>query len=319
MIDSPTEPASAAGLAVLSDLDWLSALDGIGEDRGSFEPLGRLHSAIFTDRGTSLLVTFETLRSVRAGASQLPLGFALADPHDWSQLCLLSHEDRWFRDPRVFAHFDRLIDDGFFEDFDQIVFYGAGMCGYAAAAYSVAAPGATVVALAPQATLAHDIAGWDRRFPAARRLSFTDRYGYAPDMIEGAGDVIVFYDPLVEPDWIHAGHFTGPHVRRIALRHAGSDLQAELLRMGFLPGLIQHVMAGKLGTAQLMRAWRRARHGDAKWLQSFLRELGEADLTCRLAQAAQSVARRAPLRRAGRRAIPAPPPEPARIAPAEQP
>ena len=49
--------------------------------------------------------------------------------------------DTWFRDNRVYGYFDRLIADGFFEDFDTVIFYGAGSCGYAAAAFSVAAPG----------------------------------------------------------------------------------------------------------------------------------------------------------------------------------
>jgi hypothetical protein len=50
---------------------------------------------------------------------------------------------------------------GFFDDFDQVVFYGAGQCGYAAAAFSVATPGATVVAIQPQATLDPRVTEWD--------------------------------------------------------------------------------------------------------------------------------------------------------------
>ena len=44
----------------------------------------------------------------------------------WSHLCMVSRGDTWFRDRRVYGFFDRLIDDGFFEDFEQVIFYGAG-------------------------------------------------------------------------------------------------------------------------------------------------------------------------------------------------
>ena len=65
----------------------------------------------------------------------------------------------WFRYPKVHAYFNRLVDDGFFDDLDKVVFYGAGPCGYAAATFSVAAPGATVVAIQPQATLDPRVTG----------------------------------------------------------------------------------------------------------------------------------------------------------------
>ncbi|MEJ6745505.1 MAG: hypothetical protein QNK98_01850 [Yoonia sp.] len=52
-----------------------------------------------------------------------------------------------------------MIDDGFFEDFYNVLFYGTHGGTYAAAAYSVAAPGCTVLALRPQATLDPRIAG----------------------------------------------------------------------------------------------------------------------------------------------------------------
>lgn len=57
----------------------------------------------------------------------------------WSSLSLISEGDTWFRDPAVYRYFDRLVDDRFFEGFDEVLFFGAGPCGYAAAAFSVCA------------------------------------------------------------------------------------------------------------------------------------------------------------------------------------
>ena len=116
----------------------------------------------------------------------MPLGAEHRAAGGWSHLCLIAEGDTWFRDPAVYAYFDRLVDDAFFEDFDHVLFYGAGMAGYAACAYSVAAPGAQVLALNPRATLDPAAGRWDDRDRAARRLDFTSRYGYAPDMLEGA-------------------------------------------------------------------------------------------------------------------------------------
>ena len=75
---------------------------------------------------------------------------------------------------------------GFFDDFDHVVFYGAGPCKYAAAAFSVAAPAATVDAIQPQTTLDPRITDWDDRYMKMRRTDFTSRYGYAPDMLDAA-------------------------------------------------------------------------------------------------------------------------------------
>ena len=288
MVTVGKDPEIPAGL---SDADYLSALDDIGEDRGYFEPIGPKHSAVFTDRGPVLLVTFETLASIRARKGELPLGFKLVHGKDWSQLCIIADGPTWYRDRYVYGYFDRLVDDGFFEDFDRVVFYGAGMAGYAAAAFSVAAPGATVMAVAPQATLSPDIAGWDRRFRRARKLCFTDRYGYAPHMIEGASQVWVFYDPAQRFDAIHTGHFVGEHVTRCRLTYSGPNPEAMLIRTKLLPRLVAAAMEGRLEPALFRRLWR-IRRKDGDWLTAMAVDLRKSGRVWRLAKMARSVAER---------------------------
>ncbi|MCC5987706.1 MAG: phosphoadenosine phosphosulfate reductase [Pararhodobacter sp.] len=240
-----------------SDADWLAIMEEIGEEAGYFERLGARHSAFFSDQGPVLLVSFETLRGVRAaGGGQMPLGYQIAAPRGWSSLTILAHEDSWYRDRSVFGFFDRLTDDAFFEDFDRVVFYGAGMGGYGATAFSVVAPGATVLALAPQASLDMSVAEWDRRFLSARRLDFSTRYGFAPDMIEGAGKVFLLYDPLMQIDAVHVAMFRGSHVTRLRARHIGRDPQAELARMNVLRPLIDAACTGTLSAHRFARLWR---------------------------------------------------------------
>lgn len=255
-----SEVLSRYDASAATDRDsWLERMDEICEDSGYFEPLGARHWAFFADEGTTLLVTFEELSAIRALPGQMPLGTTLAAEKGWSHLCLISDGETWYRDPRVWRYFDRLVDDAFFEDFDHVVFYGAGAGGYAACAYSVCAPGATVLALSPRATLAPEIASWDRRHLAQRRQDFSSRYGYAPDMIEGTGEVFVVYDPRQDLDAMHAALFTRPHVHKLRTRFLGDRQEPALQALGLLPEMIRMAGEGTLTPAAFAQAWRRRR------------------------------------------------------------
>lgn len=219
-------------LTGLSKQDWLQAVEDATEEDGAFEPLGKRHFAAFIEQGTTLLVTFETIQGIAAlSEMSQPLGWDMVKDAGWSHLCIGSDGDTWFRDGFVYGYFDRLVDDGFFDEFDTVLFYGAGPCGYAAAAFSVAAPGARVLAIQPQATLDPRITEWDERFKDMRRINFTTRYGYAPDMLDAAEQAFVLYDPNERLDAMHAALFTRQNVTQYRMRHMGAALQTDLLDM----------------------------------------------------------------------------------------
>lgn len=251
---------------------WRDALDDLGEEHGYFEPVGRHHSSLFLDLDRTLLVTFETIDEARRLPFARPRGMALAAEHGWSLLSFLSDEETWFRDPAVWGTFDRLSDDGFFEDFEQVLFFGVGSGAYAAAALSVAAPGARVLAIRPQATLTPGLAGWDRRFPAARRLDFTSRYGFAPDMTDAARHVDIVIDPNVAPDAIHAALFARENVTIHRARGAGTRPEVLFDQMGLTGVLIETAMKGRLDPARFARLWR-ARRDNTPWLRGLVRRL----------------------------------------------
>ncbi len=121
--------------------DWLKRIASVGEAAGYFEPLGAHHWALFADDGRVLYVTFESADAIRARDDGLPHGYETAQENGWSHLCLIAEGETWYRDADVYRYFDRLVDDAFFEDFDRVIFHGAGMGGYAACAFSVTAPG----------------------------------------------------------------------------------------------------------------------------------------------------------------------------------
>ena len=276
-----------------SDADWLAIMDEIGEEAGYFEPLGSHHSAFFSDLGTVLLVSFETVQGIRgAGGGQMPLGYQIAAPRGWSSLSIIADGPTWYRDRAVYGYFDRLIDDAFFEDFDHVVFYGAGMGGYGAAAFSVSAPGSTVVALAPQATLDTDSAEWDRRFMKARRLDFTSRFGFAPDMAEGSERVFIVYDPVQQVDAVHAALFRGSHVTKLRARNIGRDPQAELARIDALRPLIDAACQGTLTDRAFFRLWR-ARRDNVHYLGRLIGRIQSQNRPARLLRALRIANQRA--------------------------
>jgi hypothetical protein len=276
---------------------WLDVMEKASEEEGYLEPLGARHWAFFHDDGPKLLVTFEAAADIRARSDQMPLGHSIAAARGWSALCIIADGATWYRDRRVYGYFDRLVDDAFLEDFDQVVFYGAGgMAGYAAAAYSVTAPGAAVVVITPRATMDPDLASWETRDLAARRLNFTDRYGYAPDMTEGAGQVFVLADPHFAPDAMHAALFARRnYVTRLAMRHTGPQT-AEMARATELVApLLDAAMSGTLSGKAFSTLWRGARRAHGSYVQS----LRDRSAASGLASRAALLDRYAVLRRKG--------------------
>lgn len=256
-----------------SHAEWFDRVRKIGERAGFFKRLGAVHAALFHDDGPTLLVTFETVAEIRnQQADELPLGYHVARDRGWSHLCVIAAEDTWYRDASVYGLFDRLDDGDFFDQFDQVVFYGAGMAGYAAAAYSVTAPGATVVAAQPQATLDPRRAGWDPRFTHMRRTSFTDRYGFAPDMIEGARAVYILFDPEQNLDSMHAALFARPHVTLLPCRNLGRHIGTALMEMRILPSVLSAACTNTFDE-RLFRIFYRARRNYRPYLENLLARL----------------------------------------------
>lgn len=250
--------------------DWFDQLEELALEHGEYVPLGRAHAAAFLDTGRNLLVSFENSAAIRRqNPGQEPLGFGFVRDDGWASLSIIARGETWFRDPTVWSYFDRLIDDGFFEDFDNVLFYGAGSSGYAAAAYSVAAPGGRLLAIRPQATLDPSVAGWDHRYADHRRRDFTSRYGFAPDMTEALQSAVVLFDPTDRMDAMHSALFRREHTLRFPCPLTGWRLDQDLMSMGILREMIRNAMAGRLTRASLARLYR-ARRDHVPYLQSLL-------------------------------------------------
>lgn len=281
------EPAAA-----LDRDGWLTLLRTMGEDSGSFDALGDHHWAIFNEDGATLVISFDRLEDIQAlEPGKMPHIFGQATHNGWSHLSLISEGDTWYRDPAVFAHLDKLVDESFFDNYDQVVFYGAGMGAYAAAAFSVVAPGCTVLAVQPRATLAPETAGWETRFTAARRLDFTNRYGYAPDMIDGTDHVFILHDPYLRLDAMHVALFRKPFVTNLKARFLGDTLHTALSDMGIMPKLVKAACEGTLTAKYYNKLWRERRNF-GPYLRCILRACTDAGHPKREAMVCRSVTNR---------------------------
>ncbi|MDA5558633.1 phosphoadenosine phosphosulfate reductase [Shimia sp. MMG029] len=275
---------------------WQAEMARFGEERGFFEALGDEHSALYVKNGKTLIVTFENLDHVYSRAEdRMPWGYDFVTSRGWSMLGLMAHGWTWYRDEAVFDFFDRLRDEGFFAQFDNVVFYGASMGGYAAAAFSSAAPGANVICISPQATLDRDIAGWETRYHKAWRRSYSGRYGYAPDLIEGAQKVSLFYDPRSHLDAMHAALFRGGNLTKYRCRFMGHRLASLWQQMGVLKPVVEGCVAGSMTEYDFYRLMRNRRE-IARFQKQLLKTLEDKNRPGLIAQycAAVLARRRAP-------------------------
>jgi hypothetical protein len=266
-IDVPVD-ASAA-----TDRDtWLALIDLIGEEEGYFQTIGLRHWAMFVEDAPTLIVSFETIDQARARQGQMPLAHHIAAAKGWSHLCIIADGQTWYRDPAVYAFFDRLVDEAFFDDFDRVLFYGAGPAAHAACAFSVAAPGAQVLALNPVTTLNPAQAGWDDRYRAERKADFTTRYGYAPEMVEGCGRLTLLIDPRVKLDAMHAALFHASYATTLTARYGGPELEPVLARLGILNDVVIAAAEGTLTPASFATLWRK-RRDDPAYLKYLLQDV----------------------------------------------
>lgn len=266
-----------ANMGNLDDDAWYARLEELSDELGYFQPLNDDHVAVLLDAGPNLLVTFENAAQIRKDSPNAePHGFRFVKNEGWTHLAIISREESWFRDVSIYRYFDRLIDDGFFEDFDNVLFYGVNGGGYAATAYCAASPGCNVLAIRPQATLDPRITGWDTRYTAQRRLNFSDRFGYGPDMIDAANHAYIAFDPLQRWDACHAGMFTKSNMT--PLRCFGASARVEMLlgRLDILDGLIRDAMDKTLDAAKFAKAYR-ARRENILYLVNLFKRMIQTD------------------------------------------
>lgn len=246
--------------------------DRISGTKGWLRQIGPDHVALYVPGNENLLVAFDMADAARGRSPAGCWHDALVGKRGYSTLTIIAGARSWFRDPALTHLFDELTDEEFFDDFETVTFAGSGAGGYAACAYSVAAPGATVFAVRPIATLERASVPWEQRFRSAWALDWANRYGYAPEMVEAAKQVYIITDPYEPGDAAHASLFRGRHITHLRANHAGSRVWQQLGSIGILDRLVAGAMSGTLGEKRFAQLWR-GRRRDRDWLSGLMRKL----------------------------------------------
>lgn len=256
----------------MTKAQWDKALADMGKKHGFFEKVGKDHSALFVKNGKTLIVTFENLDHVYEHGNRLPWGFDFVQHMGWSILGMMAHDWTWYRDEDVYAFFDRLRDEKFFHQFDNVVFYGASMGGYGACAFSAAHPGSSVFAISPQATLDRELCSWEKRYSKAWGRDYDGPYGFAPDMVTTAKQVFILYDPLEAPDAMHAAFFRGDNIYKLKCRFMGHRIASALIQLKLLKSVVAGCVDGTL-TPNSFYKMLRARRTFRRYLRELLQKI----------------------------------------------
>lgn len=252
---------------------WLDDLLTTRHRRGFFissNEFGLQHT--FRSRNV-LYVGFDNLASVRSPSRHRdPWGYEIAERSEWSGLGVLCYKPNWFRIPELFDEMQRLRDNGFFDQFAKVVWAGTSMGAYAACAFSSLAPGSTVIAFSPQATLDPEIASWDKRYPTGSAADWTGPFANCAESLKSAGKAWVVYDPHVSEDNRHAEMLSGDSVTLLRARHASHFTAQYLAQVGILGKFVRNCVLDDMSEAQFYSLYRAGR-SYRRYLTGFVNQI----------------------------------------------
>jgi hypothetical protein len=242
----------------VQDDSWDDIANRLAGKDGWYRPGTNGHSFIFVPRDPgTLVVTFDNLDiAMTKREDRRPWGYSFIKDQGWSMLGVLAGGWTWYREPWVHEQFDDLKKTGFFKQFNRVVFYGASMGGYAACAFSPAAPGCDVVAISPQSSVDKSVVPWETRYKTVWDRDFTGKYGDAAKVSKAANRVSILFDPYEPLDAQHAARFTNKNVQHLRAPLLGHRLGSSLNQMGILSPIILGALNGTLtreGYYQMLR------------------------------------------------------------------
>ncbi|MCR8826423.1 hypothetical protein NTA49_07730 [Photobacterium sp. TY 1-4] len=224
------------------------ATQATAEAQGGWTRNLHRHRAVYVPRGPLLLVSFDTMDAHLNPAPRRPWAWDLAETAGWSHLGLMTGpRNDWYRQRAVFDFFDGLCDSGFFHRFDDVVFYGSSMGGFAACTFVAAAPGARVVAISPQSTLLRTCVPFERRYPMGLRHGDWEdpRYLDAAGCLQLVRSAVVLVDPCHAVDAAHVARLPDTRLAVLRCPHMGHRIPHHLAQMGGFGGLMREVIEGQ--------------------------------------------------------------------------
>lgn len=239
-----------------------------------------------------LVITYDNLASRRELTRRMPWGHSFLEKEGYDILGVLAKRNIWFRDPLLFERLEALSASGFFGDFAAVSAFGSSMGGYGALAFASLYPDATVLAFAPQSSLARKIVPFERRYPYARKQgNWSGAYRDAAQGAAHAARSYILYDPYELEDAAHAARLAGPRAQLLRLPNHSHKLPPALKQMGRLKDVVRAGLTGTLDTDTFYQMMRDRRTSVA-YLADLLeaaRARGHYELGLRAARAALKV------------------------------
>ena len=215
--------------------------------RGGFFWEGPANALYFEPGSKKLIVTFDNHHVARLKEQRWPWGYSFISKNlGCSVLGVMATQRNWFRDDFVHDSFDQLQDRKFFEQFDEVLFYGTSMGGFGALVYSGCSPNARVLAIAPQSTLSVDVFPDDNRWGWRGKLDWQGRYCDARGATDTAQEVVLIYDPYFKPDCAHVDRLEGDNIRRLKMPFFGHQIPNAFVVMGILKTMLTNMFEGTL-------------------------------------------------------------------------
>lgn len=226
---------------------WFREIYPAGPRDGWFRKFGD-HSCSFVDRGKKqLVVSFDNLSQAGNEAyAREPWAQKFCEDRGFSHLGVYAQTPSWFRQDALIKELERIRDDGFFKQFDEVAFVGTSMGGFAALTFSALSPGARVVAFSPQSTLDKALVPWESRFAKGRAADWSLPYSDSATSTQSAKQVFVVYDPFHASDKGHIDRLTGDNIVRLKGFGLGHKSALALNRMEALKPVMEGGIAGTL-------------------------------------------------------------------------
>lgn len=223
----------------------------------------------YQHRSSTLFVTFDNLATLDDPYPRRPWMYERVEMLDYSILGVQTFRKDWFRQPTSSAQITALVEQGFFDQFERVVFIGASMGAFAALNFAPLVHGAWVLVFSPQSTMNQTIAPFEKRFKYAVRRSNWDSMPFldAAAAVPYIPKIAMFYDPLETEDKKHATRLSGPNVQHLAIPNATHQAIRLVVKCDALPQMMREFAeTGKLGSEfygnmrarKDIRSWRRA-------------------------------------------------------------
>lgn len=224
----------------------------------------------FTGHSSTLIVGFDKENQAANKRSWAPWGSQFALENDHSFLGYSADLPDWYLGDYVMADILKRVESNWFSKFDNVIFSGFSMGGYAALRLSSLVPNSKVVAFSPQTTMAPDLVDFDRRFPEANRLDWKVQNPDCAFMRFEKSKCFVVYDPCSPEDSGHASRLRDEDVTKLRAWHSGGNSFLYLNRMGVIAEIFALVIEGKLTLEKYYELYRHRKH--MRWYRNTIEQ-----------------------------------------------